>query len=245
MQYYLISQRKRAQLCYVFWCLCAYVYVDAFCSGCQGGIQPDIGPDTGAEVGVIKVSDCLYFLVSFEDSSQLCANDIVFCLSPSAKWPQSTVSSFMFTSNLSCLCFSFETILKLIKLTLLQRARCAVVWIGECPLISSMAWHVQYMLTDPCRSIVSKLIAFQLLSSRELWEIEDCTIAVKNQSQTHNTVWIHGIGINNIDSFLTTFPLFHSTALESFLSSDMTDSICTFSIQHYACLPQVALTLSQ
>ena len=170
---------------------------------------------------------------------------LFFVFLQSAKWPQSTVSSFMFTSNLSSLCFSFETILKLIKLTLLQRARCAVVWIGECPLISSMVWHVQYMLTDPCRSIVSKLIAFQLFSSRELWEREDYTIAVKNQTQTHNTVWTHGIRVNNIDSFLTTFPLFHSTGLESFLSGNMTDSICTFSIQHYACLPQVALTLLQ
>ena len=35
--------------------------------------------------------------------------------------------------------------------------------------------------------------------------------------------------------------LFHSTALESYLGRNMTDSICDFSIQHYACLPQVDL----
>lgn len=128
--------------------------------------------------------------MSFEEFSQwrLCANDIHFCLSPSAKWPQSTVSSLMFASNLSSLCFSLQTILKLIKLTLLQRPRCAVVSIGECPLISSMIWHVQCMLSHPCRSIVSKLIAFQLFSRREILEREDYTIAVKNQTQTHNTV---------------------------------------------------------
>ena len=86
----------------------------------------------------------IFVLVSFEEFSQwrLCANDIRFCLSPSAKWPQPTVSSLMFTSNLSSLCLSLETVLKLIKLTLLQRAKCAVVSIGECPLISSMIWHV-------------------------------------------------------------------------------------------------------
>ena len=90
--------------------------------------------------------ECLliFFLVSFEEFSQwrLCANDVRFCLSPSAKSPQPTVSSLMFTSNLSSLYFSLETILKLIKLTLLQRAKCAVVSIGECLLIPSMIWHV-------------------------------------------------------------------------------------------------------
>ena len=52
-----------------------------------------------------------------------------------------------------------------------------------------------------------------------------------NQSQTHNTVII--------PKYLS---LFHSTALQSYLGSNMTGSMCDFSIQHYACLPQVALS---
>lgn len=49
--------------------------------------------------------------------------------------------------------------------------------------------------------------------------------------------------LNPTDSFLNTLPLFHSTALESYLGGQMTDSICNFSLQHYACLPQVAFTV--
>ena len=121
----------------------------------------------------------IFFLVSFEVFSQyrLCANDTQFCLSPSAKWPRPTVSSLMFTSNLSSLCFSLETILKLIKFTVLQRANCAVVSIGECPLISSLLLHAR-VLTYPCRFIFSNFIA----------------IAVNDETQNSVNRWLYAFG---------------------------------------------------
>lgn len=119
----------------------------------------------------------LFFLVSFEVFSQyrLCANDTRFCLSPSAKWPQPTVSSLMFTSNLSSLCFSLETILKLIKLILLQRANCAVVSIGECPRF--LQWdtnHCEYMVYtisywSPIDSFVKYLSLFTAPPWKATW----------------------------------------------------------------------------